>query len=94
MRTVEAAASAALVRLASPHLMSADDYFADAEHARTLFARLINADDPNGVALVPSVSYGVALAAKNVPIRSGDNGVLWPRPAQGLRWRRSDASTI
>jgi hypothetical protein len=33
-----------------------------------LFARIVNAD-AEGIALVPSVSYGMAIAAANVPIR-------------------------
>jgi selenocysteine lyase/cysteine desulfurase len=76
MKSVEAAAVTALLRLRSPIGLSADDYFADAERARILFARLIGADDPDGVALVPSVSYGVAIAARNVRVRRGQNVLI------------------
>ena len=76
LKSVEAAAVGALRRLRSPVGLNADDYFADAERARMLFARLIGSDDPDGVALVPSVSYGVAIAARNVRVRRGGNVVI------------------
>ena len=40
------------------------------ERARTSAARLINAD-PQDVALIPSVSYGIATAAKILPVPAG-----------------------
>lgn len=40
------------------------------ERARAAAARLINAD-PNEVALIPSVSYGVATAARALPLPQG-----------------------
>jgi selenocysteine lyase/cysteine desulfurase len=40
------------------------------ERARTSAARLINAD-PHDVALIPSVSYGIATAAKILPVPAG-----------------------
>lgn len=46
------------------------DFFSGPERARSLFAQVIGAD-PEGVALVPSASYGIATAARNVPVRAG-----------------------
>lgn len=40
------------------------------ERARTPAARLINAD-PNDIALIPSVSYGVATAGRALPLGQG-----------------------
>jgi len=49
-----------------------DEGFAARQHdrARTAAARLIQAD-PHDVALIPSVSYGVATAAKILPVSAG-----------------------
>jgi selenocysteine lyase/cysteine desulfurase len=49
-----------------------DEGFAPRQHdrARTAAARLINTD-PHDVALIPSVSYGVATAAKILPVPAG-----------------------
>jgi selenocysteine lyase/cysteine desulfurase len=74
----------------------AEDWFAPTEHLRTLFARIINGD-PEGVAIVPSVSYGIALAAANVPVARGQSIVLLDGefPSNVYVWhdlaRRSDA---
>jgi selenocysteine lyase/cysteine desulfurase len=89
MRPVESAAAHALLRLRSPQKVTADDFFRDAEHPRTLFARLINAD-ADGIALVPSVSYGIALAARNVRVSRGDNIVIAEGqfPSNVYAWRR------
>src|SRR5262245_15999963 len=75
-RRVEEAGAAALRRLRWPGAITADDYFNQADVARERFARLIHAPDPSRIAIVPSVSYGVALAAKNVEIGPGQTIVL------------------
>src|SRR5262249_56786325 len=66
LRGVTEAGVAAVRGKASPWTLHAADWFAPTERLRTLFARLVNAD-MDGVAIVPSVSYGVALAAANGP---------------------------
>src|ERR1044072_510384 len=62
LRTLEAA-RAAVGRKGTPWTLEAG--FANAQHerARTAAARLINAE-PSDIALIPSISYGVATAAK------------------------------
>jgi selenocysteine lyase/cysteine desulfurase len=69
LRTQEAA-RAAVGRKGRPWTLEAG--FANEQHerARTAAARLINAD-PADVALVPSISYGVATAAKVLTIARG-----------------------
>src|SRR5215813_9883199 len=67
LRTVTQAGVAAVRGKASPWTLRAEDWFAPTEHLRNLFARIVNAD-PDGIAIVPSVSYGIALAAANLPV--------------------------
>jgi selenocysteine lyase/cysteine desulfurase len=58
-----AAGRAAMARKGQPWTVPADFAAAQFERARLAAARLINAE-PDDVALIPSVSYGVATAAK------------------------------
>lgn len=57
-------------RKARPWGTLRDDAAREAEQARTLFAGLIGAT-ADDIALVPATSYGMAVAAANLPIASG-----------------------
>lgn len=74
-RPVHAAATAALERCARPWDLQPADFFTDAEEARRLFAQLVGGD-ADGVALVPSVSYGIGLAVANLPLDHGGDVVV------------------
>jgi len=66
LRTLEAG-RAAVGRKGRPWMLDADFIRGQHERARTAAARLIHAD-PADVALTPSISYGVATAAKLITI--------------------------
>ena len=65
LKRAAAAGAEAIVRKCRPWTISPDDFFADSERARRLFATLLGAaaDD---IALVPAASYGLAIAAANL----------------------------
>ena len=86
------AGEAALERRTRPWTIRAPDFFADAERLRGLVARLV-AGDPDGVAIVPSVSYGAAVAARNLPVRRGDRVVVLDEefPSNVYPWRAAAA---
>ena len=63
-----AAGERGLRRKSRPWAIAAADFFATSEMVRKLFAGLINAD-ANDVAFAPSVSYAMAQAAHNIPLR-------------------------
>lgn len=95
-RRVEAAGVAELRRKASPASIAAADFFAPAETARVLCARLIGAD-PERIALVPSVAYAVAGVAAGLAPGPGTNIVLpqaqFPSTVHAwARWRRQGAT--
>jgi selenocysteine lyase/cysteine desulfurase len=69
LATVEAA-RLAVARKARPWLIDHDFAAKQYERVRAAAARLINAD-PNDVALISSVAYGVATAAKILPVPRG-----------------------
>ncbi len=66
------------------------DFYDESDRLRRLFADLVNAEDPKRVALVPGVSYGVAVAARNLPVEAGQNVVLTHEqfPGNVYAWRR------
>lgn len=75
LHSVREAGCEGVMRRGRPWTISADDFFLSAEQLRGLFAGLIHADS-DGVALVPSVSYGVGIATRNLPVQSGQSIVV------------------
>jgi selenocysteine lyase/cysteine desulfurase len=88
LRSVTAAGVAAVRAKASPWTLRAIDWFVHAEPLRALFGRVIGAD-AESVAIVPSVSYALAVAAANVPVRAGQSIVVLDRefPSGTYTWR-------
>ncbi len=78
----------AVSRKSRPWEITPDDFFEDVEVVRTLFARLIGGD-ADGVAIVPSVSYGISVAAANVSVREGEKIVILEDqfPSNVYPWR-------
>ena len=75
-RRVAAAGHAALERLGAPSRVRTSDFFEPCDQVRTRFARLVNVSDPQRIALIPSVSYGMATVARNVEVAPGGNLVF------------------
>jgi selenocysteine lyase/cysteine desulfurase len=59
--------AAAIARKCQPWRIRAEDFFSESERARALFARLLGAG-ADDIALVPAASYGLAVAAANLPV--------------------------
>jgi selenocysteine lyase/cysteine desulfurase len=72
LRPVREIGERAVARKSRPWEITPGDFFEDAEKTRALFARLVGAE-AEGVALIPSVSYGIAVAAANVKVEPGEN---------------------
>jgi selenocysteine lyase/cysteine desulfurase len=89
LKAVSEAGRKAIDRYASPWLLGDDDWFGAPERLRESFARFIGvfADD---IAFVPSASYGIAVAAKNIPISAGGTIVIVEEqfPSNVYAWRR------
>ncbi len=88
LRAVTDAGIEAVQQKKAPWKTSAPDWFTGAEALRAAAARLMGAD-ADGVALVPAVSYGIAIAAANVPLRRGQNTVILSEqfPSNVYAWR-------
>ena len=88
LRSVTAAGLAAVRARESPWTLRGADWFVHNEPLRALFGRVIGAD-ADSIAIVPSVSYGLAVAAANVPVRAGQAIVVLDRefPSSTYTWR-------
>lgn len=85
LRSVTEAGLAAVRRKAAPW---ATEWFTDAEGLRAAAARLMGAA-ADEVALVPAASYGIAVAAANLPVGRGQNVVVLDEqfPSNVYAWR-------
>lgn len=71
LRTVQAAAQAALDASIAPWRLPTATWEGSIERVRTRAAALFDGD-ADAVALVPSAAYGLAIAARNLPLSAGD----------------------
>lgn len=78
----------AVGRKVAPWTVRPDDFFEESERARALFAKLVNADTDD-IAIVPAASYGLAVAARNLPVREGARIVVLAEqfPSNVYTWR-------
>jgi len=78
----------AVSRKSRPWEITPDDFFEDSEKSRALFARLVGGET-DGVALIPSVSYGIAVAAANIDVREGQKVLILEDqfPSNVYAWR-------
>ena len=79
-------------RKARPWEITAPDFFSDGAHARGLFARVVNARAED-VAIVPAASYGMAVAARNLPLGNRQTVVVLADqfPSNLYPWRAAAA---
>ena len=88
LRAVRAVGEEAIARKSRPWEISPRDFFENSETARKFFAQLVGGD-AEGVAIVPSVSYGMAVATANIPLKAGQNVVVLEEqfPSNVYPWR-------
>jgi selenocysteine lyase/cysteine desulfurase len=88
LRSVREIGERALARKSRPWEITPHDFFEDPEKARALFARLVGGE-ADGVALLPSVSYGMAVAAANVEVEPKQNILVLEEqfPSNVYPWR-------
>ncbi|HAA11591.1 MAG TPA: aminotransferase [Cytophagales bacterium] len=76
LKAVEAVGLEAVVRKGRPYSISIEDFFQPVVRLKEVFAQLIGVEDSQRIALVPSVSYGLASVAHNLNLKPGDEIVL------------------
>ena len=92
MHSVVEAGLRGVRRKARPWEIAAPDFFSEPALARSLFARIVNARAED-VAVVPSASYGISVAARNLPLGAGETIVLLADqfPSNLYAWRAAAA---
>ncbi len=72
----------------NPWTITSTDFFSSVETVRNLFSGIVGCDS-DCVAIIPAVSYGIALAAKNLPIEKGQSIVVLHDqfPSNVYSWR-------
>ena len=90
LKTAEKVGIQNLRRKRNPSTILAEDFFTEGELLREEFARLINAENPKRIAIVPSVSYGMANVAANLKISRGEKIVVAGEqfPSNYYPWQR------
>jgi len=78
-----------------PTRIQASDFFTGCDEIRWRFARLVGAEDPSRIAVIPSASYGLAVAARNLPVERGQNIVILHEqfPGNVYAWQRRVADS-
>ncbi len=82
-----------MLRERVPVSIQASDFFTQCDQIRARFAPLVGVDDPGRIAIIPSASYGVAVAARNLAVERGQNIVLLHEqfPGNVYAWQRKAA---
>lgn len=73
---VEAAGISGIQRKRNPLTIQPQDFFDQSACLRERFARLVNVTQEQRIAILPSVSYGMAIVARNLQISPGQNIVV------------------
>lgn len=76
LKDVEKAGIRGLREKRNPAQITPEDFFTETEELRREFAKLVNIPDPHRIVVIPSVSYGMATVARNLPLRQGDEIVV------------------
>ena len=94
LRAVLAAGHAALDASSAPWRLGSAQWREAIERVRTLAARCLDGD-AEGVALVPSAAFGLAIAARNIPLSRGDVVAVLDGqfPSNLLCWQQRCAET-
>ncbi len=72
LKEVEDAGIQGMMAQRQPSRMATQDFFEPADQLRRLYAKLLDAPEPNRFAICPSVSYGLANVARNLSLQKGE----------------------
>lgn len=88
MKAATEAGQQAVTRKARPWELAPVDFFTESEALRDAYAEICEAE-AGDVALIPSASYGLALAAKNLPLSSGQQVLVLANqfPSNVYAWK-------
>lgn len=90
LKSVEQAGFEGIRMKGRPYQIEADHFFEPMQRLKEAFASLVKAGEAGRIAVVPSVSYGMAIVARNLKLPAGGNIVLAEEqfPSNFYSWRR------
>ena len=95
LKAVEKVGHEAVSMKSLPFSITVDDFFEPVQTLKSNFARLIDAESPERIALVPGVSYGITNAAKNIPLEANDEIIVLSEqfPSNVYPWQQRAVDT-
>ena len=80
----------AIDQRARPYEVGKDEWFGPSRDLKKSFAQLINCPEPERIALIPAVSYGMAIAAKNIKLQPNEEVLIVSEqfPSNYYVWHR------
>lgn len=72
LKIVEKAGHQAISKKCFPYQISGEDFFTNTNKLKQLFASFIDVEDYRNIAVIPSVSYGIASVANSIPLTKDD----------------------
>src|ERR1700739_1600343 len=89
MKPVIEAGNAGLARKQHPWELTPDEFFTGSDEFRTIAGRVLDCS-ADSIAIVPSASYGIATAARNLPVRQGQSILVLDEqfPSNYYPWER------
>ena len=90
MKKVEQVGHAMMGLKSRPYHIFSHHFFQVVSELKESFAHLTNIQDPERIAIIPSVSYGIATVVKNIPIQEGDEILMLSEqfPSNYYSWER------
>jgi selenocysteine lyase/cysteine desulfurase len=94
MKSAVEAGTVGLARKTRPWEITPDKFFTGADEFRQTAAQLIDSS-PDDIAIVPSASYGISAAARNLPLQKGQSILVLEEqfPSHYYPWQRRAAET-
>lgn len=90
LKCVEKAGIEGLKQKSAPYGIFPPDFFDPADKLKKLFAKLIDTDEHQRIACIPSVSYGIANVTNNIELSPGDEILILEDqfPSNYYSWKR------
>ncbi|TDU40274.1 selenocysteine lyase/cysteine desulfurase [Gelidibacter sediminis] len=89
-KAVEQAGLDAVLQKSRPYLIPSSDFFDPVIELKQKFAKLIQVDNYERIATIPSVSYGIATVTNNIKLEPGQNVILMQEqfPSNYYSWKK------
>ncbi len=90
LKSVETIGIESLIRKSTPFTITAEDFFTERTLLKKRFATLIDTPNYLNIAIIPSVSYGIANVTNNIKLKKGDEILLMDAqfPSNVYPWKR------